>query len=92
MAYTRKENIRAAIEIVLNGEADAVVSNIPVLKHHNKINYPGRLVISEHYLLRNNMGIALQENSPLKEDIDRILLDKIAEPKWQQAVYKYIGD
>jgi polar amino acid transport system substrate-binding protein len=90
--YSVKDDIEDAIESVLSGEADAVISNVPVLKYHNKTNYAYKLIISENYLLRNNMGIALQENSPLKETINLLLLEKISEAKWQQAVYKYIGD
>lgn len=90
--YTPKLNIIEAIQAIIDEEADAIVSNVPVLKYHNKTNFGGKLIISNKYLLRNNMGIALKDEMPLKEKIDRILLQKIAEPKWQQAVYKYIGD
>ncbi|MEM1359994.1 MAG: hypothetical protein AAGF89_17435, partial [Bacteroidota bacterium] len=70
----------------------AVVSNVPVLKYHNKAAFHEKLLISDNFLLRNNMGIALPPGSPLKEPIKRILLEKITEPKWQYAVYKYIGE
>lgn len=90
--YQKAENIQEAIKQVIEGKADAVVSNVPVLKYHNKTNFNGNLIISDHFLLRNNMGIALQDESELKEAIDEILLQKITEPKWQHAVYKYIID
>lgn len=92
IAYTPKNNIKEAIQTVLNGEADALVSNIPVLKYHNRSDFKGKLQISDNYLLRNNMGIALQENSTWREAIDILLLQKITEPKWQDAVYRYIGE
>jgi ABC-type amino acid transport substrate-binding protein len=90
--YTTEQNIEDAIHKVLNGEADAVVSNVPVLKYHNRSDFNGKLQISTSYLLRNNMGIALQDNSPWREKIDILLLQKITEPKWQDAVYRYIGE
>lgn len=92
IGYTPKNNINDAIQAVISGEFDAIVSNVPVLKYHNKTNFRGELLISNNFLMRNNMGIALQEESPIKERIDEILLQKISEPKWQSAVYKYIGD
>lgn len=92
IAYTTKQNIDEAIKSVISGEFDAVVSNVPVLKYHNKTNFRDELLISDNFLMRNNMGIALQEESKLKELIDMVLLQKISEPKWQSAVYKYIGD
>lgn len=90
--FTSYTTIEEAINAVLTGTADAVVSNVPVLKYHNKSSFHGKLLISDNFLLRNNMGIALPYNSPLREPINRILLEKISEPKWQQAVYKYMGD
>lgn len=90
--YTPKHNIDEAIQSVISGEFDAVVSNVPVLKYHNKTNFRNELIISDRFLVRNNMGMALQEDSSLKERIDEILLQKISEPKWQSAVYKYIGN
>jgi len=90
--YDKKNDIEAAIQAVINGEADAVVSNVPVLKYHNKTNFGGELLVAKELLLRNNMGIALQDDSPIKEMIDLELLQKISEAKWQAAVYKYIGE
>lgn len=92
IAYESHPDIKAAITAVLDGNADAVVSNVPVLKYHNKSVFHDKLLISDNFLLRNNMGIALPPGSPLKEPINRILLEKISEPKWQYAVYKYIGE
>ena len=87
-----EDNINEAIENVISGKSDAIVSNLPVLKYYNRIFFNNSLLISENYLIRNNMGIALQDESPLREAIDLLLLKKISEPKWQQTVYKYIGN
>lgn len=92
ISFISHPSIEEAIEAVLAREAEAVVSNVPVLKYHNKSSFQGKLLVSDNYLLRNNMGMALPPGSPLKEPINRILLEKISEPKWQNAVYKYIGD
>ena len=91
IAYQPYPNIEKAIEAVIAGQADCVVSNVPFLMFYNNSTYRGQLSIASQWLLKNNMGIALQEESPIKEAIDRVLLQKIAEPKWQQAVYKYFG-
>ena len=91
IAYQPYPDIEKAIEAVIAGKADCVVSNVPFLMFYNNSTFKGQLSIATQWLLKNNMGIALQDESPIKEDIDRILLQKIAEPKWQQAVYKYFG-
>ncbi|MEM6721448.1 MAG: transporter substrate-binding domain-containing protein [Bacteroidota bacterium] len=90
--YKPKNNIDDAIHAVLDGEADAIVSNVPVLKYHNRSDFNEKLRISTNYLVRNNMGMALQDQSPWREQIDILLLQKITEPKWQDAVYRYIGE
>lgn len=90
--YLPVNSITDALDSLVAGKADAVVSNVPVLKYHNKFNYNNNLLISNEYLLRNNMGMTLQEESPLKEMIDEVLLEKISEAKWQSAVYRWIGD
>ncbi len=90
--YQPYESIEEAIDAMLARKLDCVVSNVPVLRYHNHTAYYRKLAISPRYLLKNNMGIALPDNSPLREAIDRVLLEKIAEPKWQKAVYKYFGE
>jgi ABC-type amino acid transport substrate-binding protein len=92
VAYEAKPTLEEAIGAVLNGESDAIVSNVPVLKYRNKMYHKGQLLISENLLLRNNMGFAFHENNQLREQVNLILLEKIAEPKWQMAVHKYLED
>ena len=89
--YQPYDDIDLAIQALLSGNIDCVVSNVPFLKFYNHSQYPGQLIIVPNWLLKNNMGIAVQDESVLKEDIDRILLQKITEPKWQEAVYNYLG-
>lgn len=90
--YTPYPDIEKAIEAIISGELDCVVSNVPFLQYYNHTKYYKQLAISPVWLLKNNMGIALQEDSPLREEIDLSLLEIIAEPKWQEAVYQYLGE
>ena len=93
ISYQAYETIESAAEALISNELDALVSNVPVLKYLNhKGPYRKKLTIASHYLLKNNMGIAVQENSPLLETIDQTLLQVITEPKWQESVYNYFGD
>ncbi len=86
------DSVEEAIEAMLTGKIDCVVSNVPVLLYLNNSKYPQRLAIAPKLLLKNNMGIALANDSPLREEIDQVLLRKISEPKWQNAVYSYLGE
>ena len=85
------DNINLAVEAMLKGEIDCVVSNVPVLQYLNNKVYYQQMEVVPNWLIKNNMGIALQEDSPLKELIDQVLLKKIAEPYWQARVYQYLG-
>ena len=86
------DHVNGAIDAMLSGEIDCVVSNVPVLKHLNHTSYYGKLAVSPTFLMKNNMGIAMQEDSPLREKVNLILLKKIAEPFWQEELYKYLGE
>jgi len=90
--FTGFETLEEAIESVVSGQSACIVSNVPVLKYYNRSVYDNQLVVSNNLLLKNNMGIALQDESPLREIIDQVLLQKITEPRWQKAVYKYFGE
>lgn len=90
--YQAFENYDAVIEALIDGEVDCIVSNVPFLQFFNNTKYYGKLAISSSWLLKNNMGIALQTDSPLKETINQTLLQKISEPRWQDAVYSYLGE
>jgi len=90
--YHGYDDYDQAIRAVLDGKADCLVSNVPFLKYFNNSSYYQQLAISPKWLLKNNMGIALQDDSSLREPIDLILLEKITEPKWQAAVYEYLGE
>lgn len=90
--YQGYEDYDQAIRALLDGKADCLVSNVPFLMYFNNSKYYQQLAISSKWLLKNNMGIALPEDSPLRESIDLVLLEKITEPKWQALVYKYLGE
>ncbi len=91
ITYQAFGSVEEAIEAMLEGEIDCVVSNVPVLKYLNNTTYYKELAIAPQLLLKNNMGIALPDDSPLREAIDQVLLQRITEPRWQKAVYKYLG-
>jgi len=90
--YYPYSTIEEAIDDLLRENLDAVVSNIPVLKYLKHSIYRDQIEISPKYLLHNNMGIALPQGSPLKESINRVLLQKVSEPNWKSLMEKYLGD
>lgn len=92
ITYRPYPGVDEAVQDMLDGEIDAVVSNIPVMRHLKHTRHPQEFVIVREPLVRNAMGIALPDDSPLREDVDRVLLGLVSEPKWQEAVYRYLGE
>jgi ABC-type amino acid transport substrate-binding protein len=90
--YRQYGDIREALDALVSEEVDAVVSNVPVVQYLNNTVYKHQINIAPQYLLKNNMGIALAPGSDLREPINQVLLALIAEPKWQAAVNRYLGD
>lgn len=88
------KDIYIALDALVEGEIECVVNNAPVLYYiirHDK-KYMDRLVIGEHLLVKNNMGIALQHNSPIEEEVNVAILELINEPKWHYEFHKYFED
>jgi len=89
--YRAYDNIDAALEALLNGEIKVLVYNTPVLRYYQHHVYPEQILVGPKQLMKNNMGIALQPGSPYREEIDRVLLRRVAEEEWQQVIYRYFG-
>ena len=92
IAYLSYDDLHAAIDAMLNGDIDCVVSNVPVARYLNNTEYRQTLSISPNYLLENNMGIAMKRGSELRESINTTLLSLITEPEWQASLTRYLGE
>jgi ABC-type amino acid transport substrate-binding protein len=91
--YRGFDTMEDVLDALLQKKIDCIVNNVPVLRYYNRQRpYFAKIAISNRLLLKNNMGIALPENSPLREEIDLVLLEKLSEPKWQQILFRYLGE
>ena len=92
IAHETYDNIQLAIDAMLAGKLDCVVSNVPVARYLNNSTYKRKLSIAQKLLLKNNMGIALTPGSEFEEQINRRLLVMLSEPRWQNTMTIYLGD
>lgn len=90
--FTEYENVTQTLDALLEDRIHCVVSNVPVVQYLNNAVYRRALIVSPKWLLRNNMGIAFKPKSALREPVDRVLLRLVAEPKWQSALSRYLGE
>jgi ABC-type amino acid transport substrate-binding protein len=74
------------------GKIQALVYDAPILRYYIHQNYLGSLEVLPYRLQRQEYGIALQSNSPLREQINVVLLQKIQEKAWQEKLSQYLGE
>ena len=74
------------------GKVQALVYDAPILRYFIHQNYIGDLEVLPYRLLRQEYGFALRPNSPLREPINVVLLQKIREKAWQNKLNQYLGE
>ncbi|MBK5100350.1 MAG: transporter substrate-binding domain-containing protein [Desulfobacteraceae bacterium] len=76
---------------IADGEIEAFVYDTPLLRYLVNLQFRGKLEVLPKTFERQDYGIALPANSPLREPINRALLKKIREPAWQETLSRYLG-
>jgi ABC-type amino acid transport substrate-binding protein len=89
--HTTAASLTEALDALAQGNADAVVYDAPILRHLVASLYPENLRVLLQVLQRQDYGIALQANSPLREDVNRALLQIIRSDGWQKLLVRYLG-
>ena len=84
---TATEGLRSLVE----GRIEALVYDEPILRYLVNEDFKGDLAVLDSTFDRQYYGIALPPSSPLREPINRVLLEKIRAPEWQDTLYKYLG-
>jgi len=64
----------------------------PLLHYMIKEKYPQELMVTEALFESQNYGIALPENSSLRERINREMLEIISSDEWGKIIHKYLGE
>lgn len=89
--FRTAESLPAALQALADGQAEAVVYDIPILRYLVAEGYPDSLRVLPQILQRQDYGIALPVGSPLREDVNRALLQIIGSPEWQRLLERYLG-
>jgi polar amino acid transport system substrate-binding protein len=85
---TTLEGLRA----IVDGQIDAFVYDAPLLRYLAHKDYKGIVTVLPVVFLRQDYGIALPAGSPLREPINRQLLQTISKPEWQGLLKRYLGE
>ena len=82
-----EEGLRA----LADGRVDAMVHDAPVLRHLIRERHQGRLRVLPVTFEPQQYGFALPEGSPMREPINRILLQITAGEEWRRQVDRMLG-
>ena len=89
-------DIESLLQALDNGDIDAIVADDAVLKYlikksKEKGHYE-QLIVLPYRFEKQNYGLALENNSPYREQINRALLKIRHSPEWQQALHEYFAE
>jgi ABC-type amino acid transport substrate-binding protein len=91
--YTTNESVSDGLKSLANGDLEAFVYDAPIMKYLIKKEGLSSKVKVLHVTLEQvYYGFALPTNSPLREKLNRSIIDKISNPKWEDVLYKYFGE
>ena len=99
LAYARQNHLNFRVlegdqllPALKSGKIDAVINDGPILSYEIHTRYPDQLVVLPIHLDEEFYGFAVKEGSSLREPINRSLLERLAEPHWQDIVRQYLGE
>ena len=80
------------LNAIAQGKSDAMVYDDPLLKYLTKQHFQNKLIVIDKLFERQQYGIAFPENSPLREPVNRVMLDIIQKEEWQRVLKSYLGN
>lgn len=91
IGYHSFGDIQTALRAVAQGDVDALVYDAPILRYLVKTTRSDSLQVLPFTFSRQDYGIGLPAGSPLREPVNRVLLQIIREPAWEQLLQRYLG-
>ena len=85
------ENAEDGLQAIVDKKIDAFVFNEAVLKHLVKTQFPGRVHILATTFDHYYVSMAVPSGSPLREPLNRALLEITAKDDWLRMVKFYLG-
>jgi ABC-type amino acid transport substrate-binding protein len=85
------ENVRDGLQAIIDKKIDAFVFNEAVLKHLVRTEFPGRVHVLAGTFDHYYVSMAVPSGSPLREPLNRALLEVTAMDDWLRLVELYIG-
>ena len=84
-------NERDGLRAMVDGQVDAFVFDVLVLRHLARTEFPGRVRVLPSTFDRYQVKMAMPTGSPLREPLNRALLAIVGGSEWNRRVERYIG-
>lgn len=90
--YRTFVSIDAGLKAVADDQLDAFVHDAPIIRYYSVRDFRNEVRVLPGTFNDQYYGIALPLDSPLRNEINRILLDFIASDEWEQLNLRYLGN
>ncbi len=91
ISHVSYDSLPLALRAVSAGDIDAVVYDAPLLKFLVNSKFQKELEVLPPTFERQDYAFGFSAGSPFREEVNRILLKKIALPEWKKILFKYLG-
>jgi len=83
---------KTALQALEDNEVKAVIYDKPILQYmvRQPDSYP-EVEVLPNRILQNNYGIAIPEGSPLRNDLNIVILRKLTSPEYRSIINRYLG-
>jgi polar amino acid transport system substrate-binding protein len=85
------EDAKDGLQAIVDKKIDAFVFNEAVLRHLVRTEFPGRVQVLPSTFDHYYVSMAVQPGSPLREPLNRALLEITAKDDWRRLVELYMG-
>lgn len=99
-AYLNRRNIGAraypttldALRALAGRDVDAVVYDAPILQYLAINDLPGRVRVLPARFEAQQYGFAFPSGSPLREQVNRLILERTGDAQWRASLKRYLGE
>lgn len=92
IGYETVTTVAEGLREVAKGRSEAMVHDAPVLRYLTLTQFRGQLVVTSGTFERQDYGVVLPAGSPVREQINQVLLRKIRQNSWHETLRRYLGD
>ncbi|MBI1375689.1 MAG: transporter substrate-binding domain-containing protein [Phycisphaera sp.] len=91
IGYTAYDTVADAMDALADGKIDAVLYDEPILRWLVQQKGQGTLEVLPNTVERQDYGLGLQQDSPLRERVNRAVLQHLATSTWDATLQRYLG-